>query len=183
MRTSLRSYALGLLAVVVAVLIRWLLDPLMGDEFPLVTLFGAVAAAVWLGGYRVAIPVIIVGYGACLYLFIQPRSSFDLSDRANLVGFIAYVFTCSLIVFFGEAARVAQTRVIQSGEVFRVTLRSIGDAVITTDNQAHVTYLNEVAEALTAWSHDDALGQPLDRVFRIVNDATRKPVENPATRA
>ena len=54
MRTA---YALGLVALVLAVLLRFLLDPLMGDALPLVTLFGAVAAAVWLGGYRPAIVV------------------------------------------------------------------------------------------------------------------------------
>ena len=164
-------------------MLRWALDPLMGDGLPLVTLFGAVAAAVWVGGYRVAIPVTLIGYAACHYLFIPPRGHFDLSSRANLVGLIAYLFTCSLIIFFGEAARAAQTKVTQSREVFRVTLRSIGDAVITTDNTGNVTYINEVAEALTGWSHADALGQPLDRVFRIVNEATRKPVDNPAMRA
>lgn len=183
MRTPLRSYALGLAAIVLAVMLRWALDPLMGDALPLVTLFGAVAAAVWVGGYRVAIPVTLIGYAACHYLFIPPRGHFDLSSRANLVGLIAYLFTCSLITFFGEAARAAQTKVTQSREVFRVTLRSIGDAVITTDNAGNVTYINEVGEALTGWSHEDALGQPLDRVFRIVNEATRKPVENPAMRA
>lgn len=183
MRTRLRSYALGFAAIVLAVMLRWALDPLMGDALPLVTLFGAVAAAVWVGGYRVAIPVTLIGYTACHYLFIPPRGHFDLSSRANLVGLIAYLFTCSLITFFGEAARAAQTKVTQSREVFRVTLRSIGDAVITTDNAGNVTYINEVGEALTGWSHEDALGQPLDRVFRIVNEATRKPVENPAMRA
>jgi PAS domain S-box-containing protein len=180
--TSLRSYALGLVAIVIAIILRWLLDPLMGDALPLVTLFGAVAAAVWWGGYRVAIPVTIVGYGACLYLFIQPRGAFDL-DRANVVGLIAYVFTCSLIIVIGEVARNAQRKVTGSREVFRVTLRSIGDAVITTDTEARVTYLNEVAEALTGWSHHDALGQPLEKVFQIVNEVSRKPVESPATRA
>lgn len=183
MLTSLRPYALGLAAILLAVFLRWALDPLMGDALPLVTLFGAVAAAVWVGGYRVAIPVTLIGYAACHYLFISPRGHFDLSNRANLVGLIAYLFTCSLIIFFGEAARVAQTRVTQSREVFRVTLRSIGDAVITTDNQANLTYINEIGEALTGWSHEDALGQPLDRVFRIVNEVSRKPVENPAMRA
>ena len=181
--TSLKSYALGVVAIVIAVVLRWLLDPLLGDAFPLVTLFGAVAAAVWLGGYRVAIPVTILGYGACLYLFIQPRGVLDLSDRANRVGLVAYLLTCSLIIAIGEVARSAQRKVTGSREVFRVTLRSIGDAVITTDTEARVTYLNEVAEALTGWSHHDALGQPLERVFQIVNEVTRKPVENPATRA
>lgn len=183
MRTPLKSYGAGLAAIVLAVLLRWLLDPLMGDAFPLVTLFGAVAAAVWLGGYRVAIPVSIIGYGACLYLFIQPRGALDLSDRANVVGLVTYLFSCSLVIAFGEAARAGETRVAQSREIFRVTLRSIGDAVITTDINGCVTYLNEVAEALTGWSLQDALQQPLDRVFHIVNEGTRQPVENPATRA
>jgi len=182
-RSMRTAYALGLVAVVLAVLLRWLLDPLMGDSLPLVTLFGAVAAAVWLGGYRVAIPVTLVGYLACHYLFIAPRGHFNLSDRANVVGLVAYLFTCTLIIFFGEAARIAEARAHQRRELFRVTLRSIGDAVITTDTRGCITDLNEVAESLTGWSHHDAIGQSLDRVFNIVNEVTSKPVENPAIRA
>lgn len=182
MRNMRTAYALGLVVLVLAVLLRWLLDPLMGDSLPLVTLFGAVAAAVWLGGYRVAVPVTILGYAACHYLFIQPRWGFDL-DKTNIVGLVAYFFTCTLIILFGEAARTAETRAHQRRELFHVTLRSIGDAVITTDLQGHVTDLNNVAESLTGWSHNDALGQPLDRVFNIVNEVTRQPVENPAIRA
>lgn len=183
MLTWLKNYTLGLVAVVLAVLLRWLLDPLMGDSFPLVTLFGAVAAAAWLGGFRVAIPVSLIGYVACHYLFIPPRGQFDLGTVDNQVGFVAYLFTCGLIITFAEFARVAQARATGSREVFRVTLRSIGDAVITTDNQGCVTYLNEVAESLTGWSHKEALGESLQRVFRIVNEVTRQPVESPATRA
>ncbi|HXC72961.1 MAG TPA: PAS domain S-box protein [Pyrinomonadaceae bacterium] len=183
MRNSLKNYGLGLVAVAVSVLLRWVLDPLMGDTLPLVTLFGAVAAAVWVGGYRVAIPVALIGYGACHYLFIAPRGTFDITDVTNVVGLIAYLFTCSLIIVFGEIARVGKTRVTQQREVFRVTLRSIGDAVLTTDTEGRITYINEVAESLTGWSHKDALGRPLERVFQILNEVTRKPVENPATRA
>jgi PAS domain S-box-containing protein len=182
-RNMRTAYTLGLVAVVLAVLLRWALDPLMGDSLPLVTLFGAVAAAAWLGGYRVAIPVTLVGYLACHYLFIPPRGHFNLSDRANVVGLVAYLFTCTLIIFFGEAARIAEARAHQRRELFRVTLRSIGDAVITTDTRGCITDLNEVAESLTGWSHNDAIGQSLDRVFNIVNEVTRKPVENPALRA
>jgi PAS domain S-box-containing protein len=182
-RDSPKNYVLGLLAVAVAVLLRWILDPLMGDAFPLVTLFGAVAAAVWLGGYRVAIPITLIGYIACHYLFIEPRGEFEVTDTANLVGLVAYLFTCTLIILFGEEARIAHSRATASREVFRVTLRSIGDAVITTDTEGRITYLNEVGESLTGWSPQDALGQPLERVFQIVNEVTRQPVENPATRA
>jgi PAS domain S-box-containing protein len=183
MRKSFRTYALGFAALVLAVLVRWALDPLMHDSLPLVTVFAAVAAAVWLGGYRLAIPVTLTGYVACHYLFIRPRFTLDFTSVENQVGFVAYLFTCSLIIVFGEVARVAQGRITESREVFRVTLRSIGDAVITTDTAGGVTYINGVAESLTGWSREDALGQPLESVFRIVNEVTRQPVENPAMRA
>jgi PAS domain S-box-containing protein len=65
----------------------------------------------------------------------------------------------------------------------RVTLASIGDAVIATDILGRVTFLNSVAESLTGWTLEDATGQPLDPVFRIINEESRQPVENPATRA
>jgi len=63
------------------------------------------------------------------------------------------------------------------------TLASIGDAVITTDEHARITYLNPVAERVTGWQNEEAAGQPLDRVFHIVNEETGEGVENPAERA
>jgi PAS domain S-box-containing protein len=182
-RTSIAAYGVAIVAVVTAVLIRWLLDPLMGDTLPLVTLFGAVAAAVWAGGYRLAMATAVVGYIACAYLFIEPRGQLGLQDTTNIVGLAAYLFTCSLIVAFGQALRVAQVRANDRGELLRVTLSSIGDAVITTDVDGHVTYLNAVAESLTGWTQREARGQPLTQVFRIVNEETRAPVESPATKA
>ena len=182
-RSTLNAYALGLVALLLAVLLRWALNPVMGESLPLVTLFGAVAAAVWLGGYRLAIPSALIGYIVCHFLFIRPQYGFDLANTANTVGLVAYLFTCSLIVVFGEAARTAESRAHVRHELFRVTLRSIGDAVITTNNEARITDLNEVAERLTGWSRNKALGQPLERVFNIVNEVTRQPVENPANRS
>ena len=183
MRSSLKNYILGFGALGAAILLRWLLDPLLGDALPLVTLFGAVAAAVWLGGYRLAIPVTLFGYAACFYLFIPPRGELNFSGRADLAGLSAYLFTCFLMILIGEAARRSQTSAHQRQEVFRVALRSIGDGVITTDTGGNVTYINGVAESLTGWSHEEALGQPLERVFQIVNEITRLPVGNPVTRA
>jgi len=65
----------------------------------------------------------------------------------------------------------------------RVTLASIGDAVITTDVAGRVTFLNSVAESLTGWTDAEANAQPLETVFRIVNQTTRQPVESPSVRA
>ena len=65
-------------------------------------------------------------------------------------------------------------------ERFRTTLTSIGDAVVVTDAQGRITLLNPVAQTLTGWSAE-ALGQPLEAVFHIVNETTRKAVENPVS--
>jgi PAS domain S-box-containing protein len=63
-----------------------------------------------------------------------------------------------------------------------VTLRSIGDGVITTDREGTITLINKVAEDLTGWTEHAALGQPIDRVFHIVNERSHKRCENPVRR-
>jgi len=68
-------------------------------------------------------------------------------------------------------------------ERWRTTLSSIGDAVIATDAEGAVTYLNPVAEHMTGWTISEASGVPLTTVFHIVNESTRQTVENPALRA
>ncbi len=68
-------------------------------------------------------------------------------------------------------------------ELAQVTLKSIGDAVITTDAQANIKYFNPVAEQLTGWKAQEAEGMPLYEVFLILNETTRKPVENPINKA
>jgi diguanylate cyclase (GGDEF)-like protein/PAS domain S-box-containing protein len=61
----------------------------------------------------------------------------------------------------------------------KVTLRSIGDAVITTDKRGRIDFLNPVAEKLTGWLNTDATGRPVAEVFRIVNELTREPADDP----
>ncbi len=78
--------------------------------------------------------------------------------------------------------RQAEEELRQQREWFQVTLSSIGDAVITTDTRANVTFLNPVAEMMTGWKSDEAAGQPLEKVFTIINEETREPVKNPVAR-
>lgn len=60
-----------------------------------------------------------------------------------------------------------------------VTLRSIGDAVIATDTNGKIVIFNKIAEELTGWSYEEALGQPLTEIFNIINEKTREKCENP----
>lgn len=64
----------------------------------------------------------------------------------------------------------------QQREWLRVTLSSIGDAVITTDTKGSITYLNPVAVSLTGWTQEEAAGIPLELVFKIINEETRQTV-------
>jgi PAS domain S-box-containing protein len=73
----------------------------------------------------------------------------------------------------------AEAEVFHQREQLRVTLSSIGDGVIATDVHSHVTFLNPVAEILTGWTQEEAIGKPLNEVFRIINEHSREPVENP----
>jgi diguanylate cyclase (GGDEF)-like protein/PAS domain S-box-containing protein len=78
------------------------------------------------------------------------------------------------------ALRAVEEALFEERERAQVTLDSIGDAVLTTDLQGKVTYLNVAAEAMTGWSREDALGQPLSAVFHIIDGATRQAAPDPA---
>lgn len=82
-----------------------------------------------------------------------------------------------------QVLRTAEETLFEEKERSRVMLESIGDAVLATDLQGNVTYLNAMAEALTGWSREEALGQPLAQVFNIIDGTTRDPAVNPALRA
>jgi two-component system, NtrC family, sensor kinase len=75
-----------------------------------------------------------------------------------------------------EALRTSEAR-------FRTTLASIGDGLITTDLRGCVNFMNRVAQQLTGWTSDDAMGRPITEVFRIVHAQTRTEAVNPTERA
>jgi PAS domain S-box-containing protein len=70
----------------------------------------------------------------------------------------------------------------ESEQSLATTLNSIGDAVIATDMEGRVVRMNPVAERLTGWALEEARGQPLHDVFRIVDEDTRRPVDSPVAR-
>jgi len=93
---------------------------------------------------------------------------------------------------FGEMAKnannmlkdkiLAQNELINEKEKLFVTIRSIGDGLITTDKNGNIDLINTVAEKLTGWSNEEAKGKPLTEVFNIIDEKTKEQVENPANR-
>ena len=94
--------------------------------------------------------------------------------RAKLVTFVELFRNRALL-----KQQVDQIQQYEANEWFRTALTSIGDAVIVTDNIEHVVFLNPVAEKLTGWSQMEAVGKDVPTVFNIVNQHTRRPVQNP----
>ncbi len=114
-------------------------------------------------------------------------------DRARLIG----ILTLALVVLSGvgtafvyknqgkrtfQALYQAERERAEILEQARVTLYSIGDAVITTGGDGLVRQINPVAENLTGWKEVEAAGKPLSQVFRIVHEETRAEVDSPVAR-
>ena len=108
--------------------------------------------------------------GQQVVILENARAVRDASDRI-----VGYEGTIANIT---ERKRAEQA-VFAEKERAQVTLQSIGDAVISTDADGLIEYINPIAEALTAWSLDEARGRPLSDVLNLVNEITREPIENP----
>lgn len=123
-----------------------------------------------------AIPLIADGQviGAMGLSFAAPQSFTD-DDKAFI---ISMTLKCAQALI---RARLYEAT-IEQREQFRVTLASIGDAVIATDARGHITFMNPVAQKLTGWENDTGLGHELHEVFRIISETTRETVENPFTK-
>lgn len=79
-----------------------------------------------------------------------------------------------------EELDLSRKEAITARDTLDLTLRSIGDAVISTDGASVIRFMNTSARNLTGWTGDSAIGQPLPRVFRVINEKTRDTVESPA---
>jgi two-component system cell cycle sensor histidine kinase/response regulator CckA len=76
-----------------------------------------------------------------------------------------------------------ERRQLEREQWFVATLKSIGDAVVATDDEGRITYMNPLAERLTGWVGPDALGQSLDKVVQFVHEGSRQPVLSPLDQA
>ncbi len=121
-------------------------------------------------------------------IYLTAHSDAATLARAKLTGPFGYILKpfderdlatqIELALFKHQADRELH----EQREWLRVTLMSIGDAVIATDDLGRITFVNPVAELLTGWKAEEALGRPLPSVFCIVNEQTGRSLEEPVTR-
>jgi PAS domain S-box-containing protein len=181
-RARLVAYSIAVLGPAVSLLLRWPLWPVLEDHLPHMTFLPAVALAAYYGGFWPGLLATLLGALAAASVFLYQQTSPPIPYLHVAVGFYLFMLTGAIISGLSESLHRSRRRVAASERRYAVTLGSIGDAVIATDPQARVTFLNPVAQALTGWPLADAIGRPLSEVFRIVNEQTRQSVEDPAAR-
>jgi PAS domain S-box-containing protein len=100
----------------------------------------------------------------------------------DVAAIAAFLFACLFIVAAIHAMHRANLERARVQHSPATTLASIGDAVIATDNEGRITFMNQEAERLTGWKFAEAIRTPLASVFHIVSEATRQTAENPVDR-
>ena len=105
-----------------------------------------------------------------------------------LFGLMACIVTTGLVFWQRDkkaryrALYLSESALRANVERHSITLRAIGDAVISTDALGMVEFINPVAEALTGWKQDEARGRPMREVFHIISEVTREPSEDPVAK-
>ncbi len=176
------GYLTAILATAAVVLLRRVIfGDLLGRDAPLYLFLFAVMAAGWHGGLKPGLLATALGTLAGIYLFIG-RNGWSVGLAGDRLRIALFVGAGVLVSWFCEAMHRSRDRSDREREALRVTLASIGDAVLTTDAEGRVTLLNPVAAALTGWIQDEAVGRPLEEVVRIVDEQTHQAIANPVGR-
>jgi PAS domain S-box-containing protein len=188
--SAIRRYGFAVVAVILASLLRAAIARALGEGTPFILFYPTVVLAAWFGGFWPGLLSTVCAGFIAWYFFIPPYYSFALSEPTAPAQLIVFLLSGTLISSLAEslhrARRISQQREAserEERERFRVTFDSIGDAVIATDAQGRVNFMNRVAEFLTGWSRNEVSEKRLGEVFNIINEQTRQPVENPALRA
>lgn len=165
--SSLHSSVFALALTTFAVLVALLLRPLLEPSFFLPFLV-AVFASAWYYGHRggfAASALCTVALGTLLVELREPWFVAGPNMAATLLSFLAISLAMTGLVSGFHNSR----------SMLSATLSSIADGVVATDRDERITFLNPVAEALTGWRRADALGRPLADVLQVIEEGGRKP--------
>ena len=179
-------YVVALVIVGAAFLVRFTLDPTQGSGVPFLFLYPAIFLAGWFGGMRPGLVATVFATGLAIY-FLKSNpgaaASFQLPAPAQLGMFFAS--GCLFCLLMGMMHRLvfkqrkSRDEIAEQHEWFSVTLRSIGDAVIVTDRNGLIKFMNAEAERLSGWTEVEAEGRALRTVFRIISEESRNTVDDP----
>jgi len=104
----------------------------------------------------------------------------ELYMRIVIIWLILFLSVISQYLIIKEKNMAKKLR--ESEKLYSTTLKSIGDAVIATDRFGNINFVNPIAEGLTGFNPGESIGKPLKDIFNIINEETRKKVENPVSK-
>lgn len=172
--STIIRYAAAAAVFAALIALPWALRAAFGFSFD--TTFLIILAMVGCAWYLGMGPGLLIAFafeGALIYFSTTPYTG-----RSAVITINRLLLFVSVVVF-ASLRRKSENRLRQQSELLRVTLSSIGDAVIATDLKGCVTFLNPTAEKLTGWSSDEAKKQHLNEVFKIIGETSRQPVASP----
>ena len=114
-----------------------------------------------------------------LAVSFAPDVAIDEEDKGLLMEVAGDIGFALYSIKLDEARKQAEEALSMEKERLKITISSIGDAVISTDTEGKITLMNKVAEELTGWEIEQAIGKPLNSVFHIINENTGEECENP----
>jgi len=175
-------YAFAVALPLATLLIRMGMDVAFGQRPLLILFLLPIILSAYGGGFGPGMVSTLVAAGSVNYFLIPPIHTFHITQAVDLEQWIILIVNGTFISVLSQALHRSWRRAETERLLQADTLASIGDAVINADLQGRITLLNPEAERLTGWTHQEAVGQPLAAVFRIVNELTREPEEDPASR-
>ena len=164
----LRPYGLALLCAAGAVALRWLLDPALGHDLPLVTAFAFAALAVWLAGWAAALCMALASYLALNWMFMEPRHQFAVDTR---FWWELFAFTLGVVpvIAIGEAMRRARQRARDGEEQLRALAERLRLAMAAGEMGAWEVDFRSGTLVWDARQHE-IFDRPLDEVPRSLDE-------------
>jgi PAS domain S-box-containing protein len=126
---NVTKYALGALAAIAALLLRKLLDPLLGSENPYHTAWAAVVFSAWYCGIGPAVVTVAISLAGIWYWFLPPYGAFTIESKTEIFGMFGFLVFSAVIVFLGETTRRTETRREQAEEQLKKTHDELEDRV------------------------------------------------------
>jgi PAS domain S-box-containing protein len=172
-------YSIAVAAAVGGLLLRFALEPYWHEQLPYITLFPAIMISAWLGGLGPGLATTFLSAVGAAYFWVPPLRSLSIIDPGEWLGLTIFTIVGAVISGLNEAWRRGTVALGASEQRLAVTLGSIGDAVLTTDEHGCVLTMNEVAERLTGWRSAEAVGKPVEEVMVLVQEDSASPAPNP----
>lgn len=173
--SSVVKYLVVLILTALAAAMRWAMPQTL-EGTPFLVFYPVVVVSAALGGAGPGL-VATLGGAVCYILWFDPQHGDGY--QVDVIRTLMFLGGGAGVALLADRLRALSAHQRRQKELLAVTLSSIGDGVIVTDNRGAVTFLNGEAERLTGWKVDEAAGQPLSTIFNIVNEHTRQVVENP----